>query len=223
MYYGGLELVTINSRYLVFSAAGNYYLLDRKPKYFVGYFFLPTAWLVKQKLYLLTESDYLKLVEKVQQNRASGIVVPASFSGAGAVLLSLFIRRSGLMEQLDLGFSLFVNSIIVCLMFLLAFALVQWVYLTRYRKIASDLSLEQKRLVYAKLIPERLNKTVMKAVFVHIVLWILTLAVTAAAILSGNLFFLFSTLLLFFLSLLFSGIGQTSLLSYKLKILRKNR
>lgn len=80
----------VSIRYLIFQIEGRYYLLDRSPRYFIGYILLPLNWFFYQRVYPITNEDYLKIEEK--HSKASKFTIPSSFAGGLAVFLNAFLR-----------------------------------------------------------------------------------------------------------------------------------
>ncbi|MEX2803512.1 DUF443 family protein [Streptococcus sp. H31] len=186
-----IELVYVNFRYLTFRADGNYYLLDRKPRYVIPYFFFPFSWLFKQKFYSISEEEYLRLVQSAQ-SKGTGVAIPASLTGGLAVVSSALLRRSGIIEQLGTGFSHYATIFIIGFLALSAFAAVWLFHHFSQKRLTAFLPLKGRKISSGRICPQAVSMVLIKRTFAHVMLWLLTLFIGAVAFYSNNWFFLLS-------------------------------
>ncbi|AND78543.1 DUF443 family protein [Streptococcus pantholopis] len=164
-----IELVAVNFRYLAFRAAGTYYLLDRKPRYIISYFFFPISWFFKQKFYSISEEEYLRLVQSAQ-SKGTGLALPASLTGGLAVVSGALLRRSGIIEQLGTGLSHYATIFIIGFLTLSAFVSVWLFHRFSQKRLTAFLPLKGRKICYNRLYPQAVSMVLIKRTFAHVML-----------------------------------------------------
>ena len=71
-----IQLIYGNFRYLIFVKDDQYYLLDRIPSRFIGYFLPPVNWVLYQKVYPITLSQYAKIKDKNDRAPKLAFLIP---------------------------------------------------------------------------------------------------------------------------------------------------
>lgn len=148
-----IQFTYANFRYLVFKIDQQYYLFDRRPSHFIGYFFLPLNWFFYQKVYPITEEDYLRI--KQRNDKFKHIVIPASLGAGLSVFIGAWSRAVNLSFKTD--FSEMTNIILLSLVLLLSYILAQLVYHSRKKSILSLAHSIIEHPIYYKVRPVKVD------------------------------------------------------------------
>lgn len=148
-----IQFTYANFRYLMFERGGQYYLLDRSPRHFIGYLFPPLNWFFYQKVYPITEEDYLRI--KQRNNQFKHIVIPVSLGAGLSVFIGAWSRTVNLSFKTD--FSEITNIILLSLALLLSYILAQLVYRSREKSILFFVHSSIDHPIYYKIRPIKVD------------------------------------------------------------------
>lgn len=148
-----IQFTYANFRYLLFQVDGQYYLFDRRPSHFIGYLFLPLNWFFYQKVYPITEEDYLRI--KQRNDKFKHIVIPASLGAGLSVFIGAWSRTVNL--SFKTNFSEITNVILLSLALLLSYILAQLVYRSREKSILSFVHSTISHPIYYKIRPIKVD------------------------------------------------------------------
>ena len=142
-----------NLRYLLFHYQGKQYLLDRSPKYFLGYFCLPLNWYFYQKVYVISDEELFKIEEK--NAKASKFILPTSLAAGLAVFVNAWARMNhiDLFANFYVNFSIVTSLILVVIGLLLSFSLLQILYSKKKKSLEELLNRSLEQPDYYKIKP----------------------------------------------------------------------
>ena len=194
-----------NFRYLVFEMEGRYYLLDRSPRYFIGYLFSPINWLFYQKVYPLSQEGYSKIQQK--NDIARNLVIPASFgAGLGVFIYNWFrLKKIDISSHFETTFSFEINLILLLLSLILAHTLAKLFYSYRKKNMDSLLGTELQAPQYMKLRPKKINFK--QLIGYGVIMGGLVLSMAAYYLYSANLLFCLITIAMSFIYFIGSNVA----------------
>ena len=194
-----------NFRYLVFEMEGRYYLLDRSPRYFIGYLFSPINWIFYQKVYPISQEGYSKIQQK--NNRARNLVMPASFgAGLGVFIYNWFrLKKIDISSHFETTFSFEINLILLLLSLILAYTLAKLFYSYRKKNMDSLLGTALQAPQYMKLRPQKIN--FMQLIGYGVIMGGLALSMAAYYLYSANLLFCLITIAMSFIYFMGSNVA----------------
>lgn len=195
LYYKG------NLRYLLFHYQGRQYLLDRSPKHFLGYFCLPLNWYFYQKVYAISDEEFVKIEEK--NFKASKFILPTSLAAGLAVFVNAWAR----MNHIDLFANFYVNLsivtslVLVVIGLLLSFSLLQILYSKQKKTLEKLLNRLLEQSINFKIKPVNSLRFYVKMFLLRLCIFALTLIFALAFIYLKNISMLCLMMLIMFIFL----------------------
>ncbi|EMB77449.1 hypothetical protein SMU44_08589 [Streptococcus mutans 11VS1] len=217
-----IQFTYVNFRYLMFERGGQYYLLDRSPRHFIGYLFSPINWFFYQAVYPITQEEYFKFKQK--NDHAKKFALSTSF-GAG---LGVFVYNWFRLKKIDISvyfttpFPFKINLILLLLGLILAYTLAKLFYRYRKKSLFSLIGTDLDHPQYMKLQPQKLD--VKQLIGYVVIIGGLTLFISAYYLYSANLLFLLMTILMFFINFIGANIafGTERNQFYKIRDIKKD-
>ena len=195
LYYKG------NLRYLLFHYQGRQYLLDRSPKHFLGYFCLPLNWYFYQKVYAISDEEFVKIEEK--NSKASKFILPTSLAAG----LAVFVNAWASMNHIDLFANFYVNLsivtslVLVVIGLLLSFSLLQILYSKQKKTLEKLLNRLLEQSINFKIKPVNSLRFYVKMFLLRLCIFALTLIFALAFIYLKNISMLCLMMLIMFIFL----------------------
>lgn len=195
LYYKG------NLRYLLFHYQGRQYLLDRSPKHFLGYFCLPLNWYFYQKVYAISDEEFVKIEEK--NFKASKFILPTSLAAG----LAVFVNAWASMNHIDLFANFYVNLsivtslVLVVIGLLLSFSLLQILYSKQKKTLEKLLNRLLEQSINFKIKPVNSLRFYVKMFLLRLCIFALTLIFALAFIYLKNISMLCLMMLIMFIFL----------------------
>lgn len=212
-----------NFRYLVFEMEGRYYLLDRSPRYFIGYLFSPINWLFYQKVYPISQEGYSKIQQK--NDRARNLVIPASFgAGLGVFIYNWFrLKKIDISSHFETTFSFEINLILLLLSLILAHTLAKLFYSYRKKNMDSLLGTALQAPQYMKLRPQKIDFK--QLIGYGVIMGGLVFFMAAYYLYSANLLFCLITIAMSFIYFIGSNVafGTEANQFYKIVDIKKEK
>lgn len=192
-----IQLIYGNFRYLIFVKDDQYYLLDRIPSRFIGYFLPPVNWVLYQKVYPITLSQYAKIKDKNDRAPKLAFLIPIAIGLSVYVANKFRLENNDMMKYFQTDFSVVANVITLLIGSILVGILVRVFYFYRKKSMGALIGSTLDHPHYYKIRPLKLKIKQLFSYFV--VLGGLTLFASGYYIYSGNLLFaLFSLMMQFF-------------------------
>lgn len=185
-----------NFRYLVFQVNDQYYLLDRRPRSLIGYFFLPLNWFFHQKVYSISVDDYLKIQQKL--NKRAKFAFPISIGSGLAVFIGSWSRIENISQYFETDFSIATNGILLFFAVTLAYLSIEIFYSVWRKSFISLFHLENCLYTYCQVRPVFPIRQYFKVLGARLFFLGLSLAVCLVYLYLGNwLGWIGSTIMLF--------------------------
>ncbi|HHF7010880.1 TPA: DUF443 family protein [Streptococcus mutans] len=146
-----IQFTYANFRYLMFERGGQYYLLDRRPRYMIGYLFLPLNWFFHQKVYAITADDYFKIQEKL--NKKAKFSFPVSIGSGLGVFVASLSRVTNFDKNFETDFSIEINSMLALVGILLAYLLIELFYDIWKKSLNALFPLDNRFIAYCQVRP----------------------------------------------------------------------
>ncbi len=207
-----IQFIYGNFRYLIFQTDGQYYMLDRRPNHLVGYLVMPLNCIFYQKVYPITESDYLSI--KQRNDKFKHIVVPASLGSGLAVFIGSWSRMVNL--SFVNHFSKEITVLLLVIILILSYISVQFIYYSRKKSILSLLQNDLTQPVYYKIKPIKFDY---KRFIAYIIIMLgLPICLAFIYLYSKDMLFLFAFYIMSLISLLCVNLAFSAEANYFYKI-----
>lgn len=194
-----------NFRYLVFEMDGEFYLLDRRPRYIIGYLFSPINWFFYQEVYPLSREGFSKIQQK--NDRARKFSMSVSFgAGLGVLIYNWFrLKKIDISIYFKIITSFEINLILLLLGLMLALSLARLFYYYRKKNMLSLIGTTLQTPLYVKLKPQKLDFK--QLIGYGLVMVGLVTFMAAYYLYSGNMLFCFITSIMSFIYFLGSNVA----------------
>lgn len=195
LYYKG------NLRYILFEVDEQYYIIDRRPSHFVGYFLIPLNWIFYYKVYPITTEEYQKIAEK--HSKASKFVISASLVGGISVFLNTWMRINNIdvFQYFNTSLSPFIKGILLFIGLFSSYILLQILYSSKKKSIQNLIGKNLDSPLFYKLRPEKPLQFAMNIIGLQILGLGLTAILVAFFLYLGNIAMLLGTILMIFILL----------------------
>ena len=200
-----IQFTYANFRYLMFESEGQYYLLDRRPRYIICYLFLPLNWFFYQKIYSITTDDYLKIQQKL--NKKAKFAFPVSIGSGLAVCVGSLSRITNFSQYFETNFSIAINGILLLIAVLLAYLLVELFYTIWKKSFSSLFPLDNRLISYCQVRPVYSIRQYGKIVGFRLFSWGLFLGVILVYLSLGNWLNWLGSIVMMFLFLLSANLN----------------
>ncbi|OLF48412.1 hypothetical protein BU202_01990 [Streptococcus cuniculi] len=213
----GFHFSYANFRYLVFQLDGQYYLLDRQPNHLIAYLFMPLTWFFYQRVYPLTNEDYLNIRQK--NDVMKQFVIPSALGVGASVFVGNWLRIHHVSKYFETDFSVMFKIILLLLAMAISSMLAWLVYNSRKRSIASLTHVNLTQPLYYKLRPSRISSKMIGTYMAYLLVIVGMASMSLVAfICSGNLVFLLITILMVFLHFMAVNLAYSTDIGYSYKV-----
>lgn len=190
-----------NLRYALFLVDEQYYIIDRRPSHFIGYFLIPLNWMFYHKVYPITVEEYRNIEEK--HSKASKFVISASSVGGVSVLLNTWMRVNNIdiFQYFNTNLSPVIKGILLFIGLLSSYMLLQILYSSKKKSIQNLIGKNLDSPLFYKLRPEKIFQSVVNIIGLQILGVGLTAIFVAGFLYLGNIAMLLGTILMMFILL----------------------
>ncbi|AUW96347.1 DUF443 family protein [Streptococcus pluranimalium] len=191
-----------NMRYVLFQVDEQHYLLDRRPRHLLVYFFIPSSWFFYQNVFPITDEEYSKM--NFKHSKASKFTIPTSLIVGLVVFFNSWSRLKNYnpFEHPNTNISMQNKWILLVIGLILAFLILQSVYLVSKKSIENLLGRKIQSPIYYKIRPEKSIRFNLFMIFNQIFAAMLVSGSSLAFMYLGNLPSWFGTTLIIFIFLL---------------------
>ncbi|MFU2181747.1 DUF443 family protein [Streptococcus pluranimalium] len=143
-----------NMRYVLFQVDGQHYLLDRRPRHLLVYFFVSSNWFFYQNVFPITDEEYSKM--NFKHSKASKFTIPTSLIVGLVVFFNSWSRLKNYnpFEHPNTTMPMTIKWTLLVLSIIVASVLIQLIYYTRKNSLEKMLGRELGQPSLYKFKPE---------------------------------------------------------------------